>query len=366
MSESFHPRVTPWRIDASDFYDIESFDEQMRFLLRYAVLAPSGHNTQPWAFRIVKSGVEVFADYTQRLPVIDPHDRELLMSVGAAITNFRVAAAHFGFHTSVRYDARPEERMPVALVSVMETCAPDRSLADLFRAIPNRHTNRAPFDGRLIELSAVSRLCDVVDRFPATLRFILQHDKNRVAEMVEKASRAQMARPALRAETADWIRPDDDQHTDGLRADTMGVPTLLAAGAAWFLRQFNVGSWQGRHDRRLAETAEVLLLVTAQDDRESLIRAGETLEFLLLTVVEVGLQYSFLNQPVEVEAMRDHIRDLAGAEQPAQLLIRIGSGPPVARAMPRREMARVVARAVPADSTSTHRARQRSESLPTM
>ena len=344
MSEAFHPRITPWRIDASEFYELSSFDEQMRFLLRYAVLAPSGHNTQPWAFHIVDGGVEVFADYSQRLPVVDPQDRELLMSVGAAITNFRVAAAHFGFHTTVWYDGRPEERIPVALISVEETCSPDQTLADLFPAIQHRHTNRAPFDGSFLDPKAVSRLCDVVDRFSSTLRFILSHEKRRVAEMVETASRAQMARPAFRAEIADWIRPDDDQHTDGLRADTLGVPPLLAAGAAWFLRQFNFGSWQGRRERRLAETAEVLLVVTAQDDRASLIRAGEALEFLLLTVVAVGLQYSFLNQPVEVEEMRDRIRALAGAKQPAQLLIRIGSAPTVARAMPRRQMARFVAR----------------------
>jgi nitroreductase len=26
--------------------------EQLRFLLHYAVLAPSGHNSQPWLFKI--------------------------------------------------------------------------------------------------------------------------------------------------------------------------------------------------------------------------------------------------------------------------------------------------------------------------
>ena len=120
MSEHFHPRRTPWHIDDSEFYELESFDEQMRFLLNYAVLAPSGHNTQPWNFRITPDGVEVLADYTQRLPLIDPQNRELLMSVGAAITNFRVAAAHFGFNTAVIYDCLAEEWFPVAHLSATE------------------------------------------------------------------------------------------------------------------------------------------------------------------------------------------------------------------------------------------------------
>jgi hypothetical protein len=342
MSESFDPRFTPWHIDDSEFYELESFDDQMRFLLRYAVLAPSGHNTQPWVFRITKDGVEVFADYTRRMLAVDPADRELLMSVGAAITNFRVAAAHFGFDASVLYERRPEERVPVALISVCETCAPDRDLAALFHAIPKRHTNRAPFDGQPIEPQRLRRVCDVIDRFPDTLRLFLLHDSDRVAEMVEEGDRLQMASPSFRAEIADWIRPYDKIHTDGLGADVLGFPPALDAGATWFLRHFDAGAWQAPRDRRLAESASALLLVTAEDDRVSLIRAGETLEVLLLTIADAGLQYSFLNQPVAVDMLRDRIRALAGASQPAQLLIRIGSAPPVGKSMPRRPLERVV------------------------
>jgi len=66
-------------------------DEQAAFLLRYAILAPSTHNTQPWKFALVPGGIEVFADYSRRMPVVDPQ-QELLMSVGAAIFTLRVAA----------------------------------------------------------------------------------------------------------------------------------------------------------------------------------------------------------------------------------------------------------------------------------
>src|SRR5205814_5546335 len=107
-----------------DFYEIESQREQVKFLLEYAILAPSGHNTQPWFFRIAEDGVEVYADYSRRLPVADPGDRELMMSIGAAITNLRAAAAHFGFESSVLYQPVFDEALPVAMVSLRETCAP--------------------------------------------------------------------------------------------------------------------------------------------------------------------------------------------------------------------------------------------------
>src|SRR5512142_1875309 len=106
MPDQVPSRIDPWLIDESEFYELESHADQMAFLVRYAVLAPSSHNTQPWSFRVTRDGVEVYGDYSRRCGVADPTGRELLMSVGAAITNFCAAAAHFGFEPTVMYQDR--------------------------------------------------------------------------------------------------------------------------------------------------------------------------------------------------------------------------------------------------------------------
>ncbi|MEA2766060.1 MAG: hypothetical protein QOK07_2464, partial [Gemmatimonadaceae bacterium] len=321
---------------------LESFDEQMRFLLRYTVLAPSNRNSQPWEFRITTDALDVFADYSRRLPVIDPDDRELVMSVGAAITNFRVAAAHFGFESSVQYERSAEEQSPLARLSIRKTSAPDRDLAALFGAITKRHTNRALFDGDPLDPAAASQICDVVDRFPEFLRFMLSRDKRRTVDMIEEAERAQMVRPAFRAEIANLIASDEDR-TDGLLPEAFAVPPILSADAAWVVRQFDIGVAQGHRDRGQAESASALLFVTADDDRVSLIQAGEALEILLLTIAGAGLQYSFLNQPVQVKEVRDRIARIAGGKHPPQLLIRVGNALPVREATPRRRVNAVTA-----------------------
>jgi hypothetical protein len=346
MSEAIDPCVTPWQIDGSEFYDIETHRERMEFLLRYAVLAPSNRNTQPWAFRITANGVEVFADYTRRLLTIDPNDRELFLSVGAAIMNVRVAAAHFGYVTSVRYDARPQERLPVAYINVCETCGPDVSLASLFRAIRKRHTNRALFDGAPIDPRSLSRVREVLAKFPETLQLILPDENHHAAKLIEYAERLQMNRPAVRAEMAEWIRADDGLHSDGVSAEAFGIPRFFGQAAACLVRKFSAGSWHGSRDRRLTESASVLLVVSAGDDRVSLLRAGEALEFLLLTITETGLQYSFLNHAIEAETLRERVQILSGSPQPAQLLLRIGSSTHATRSMPRRTVDSVLAGAV--------------------
>src|SRR4051794_18604688 len=43
--------------------------------------APSHHNAQPWAFRVLPGAVEIHADRSRRLSVADPEDRQLFLGV---------------------------------------------------------------------------------------------------------------------------------------------------------------------------------------------------------------------------------------------------------------------------------------------
>ena len=64
---------------------------QFRFLLRYAILAPSSHNTQPWLFSLQDRCVEIYADRSRSLRVTDPDDRQLTIAGGCALSNLRGA-----------------------------------------------------------------------------------------------------------------------------------------------------------------------------------------------------------------------------------------------------------------------------------
>lgn len=86
-----------WSVAEADFPRDGDSGDQARFLVRYAILAPSTHNTLPWSFRIVGNGIDVFADRSRWLRVADPDQRELLLSVGCALENLVIAAEHFGF-----------------------------------------------------------------------------------------------------------------------------------------------------------------------------------------------------------------------------------------------------------------------------
>ena len=48
-------------------------------LIRYATLAPNGHNTQAWLFRHDNTGITILPDLKRRTPVVDPDDHHVFV-----------------------------------------------------------------------------------------------------------------------------------------------------------------------------------------------------------------------------------------------------------------------------------------------
>ena len=116
-------------------------------MLNYAVLAPSGHNTQPWLFSVSDGEVELRADRTRGLPVVDPEDRALVISCGAALFYLRVAMRHFGYEDEVEVLPDPEDPDLLARVRLGPEHTEIEEERILFHAMPKRHSNRGPFAG---------------------------------------------------------------------------------------------------------------------------------------------------------------------------------------------------------------------------
>jgi hypothetical protein len=90
------PSSNPWQISADEFPAGGLPEEQLWFAASYAVLAPSTHNTQPWRFSIDEKDIDLLADLSRGLPVVDPQGRELIISCGAALFYLRLALRYFG------------------------------------------------------------------------------------------------------------------------------------------------------------------------------------------------------------------------------------------------------------------------------
>src|SRR5215510_4256522 len=123
----------------------------MHELVRYATLAANGHNTQPWKFVIKDKLIEIHPDYTRRLPVVDPQNRELWISLGCALENLLLAARATGYAAEVYY---PDVVDFIQIRLAADTPQPSR----LFDAIPLRQNTRSEYDGQRIKTVDLDQL----------------------------------------------------------------------------------------------------------------------------------------------------------------------------------------------------------------
>jgi hypothetical protein len=158
-----------WGVDAGDYPADAPLDERLRFLLRYAILAPSSHNSQPWRFRIEGNAVHVAADESRWLRAADPDRRELFVSLGCAVENLVVAAERFGFDPAVSYPDGGTDR--VATVT-MDGGASERRPAVPFDELTARYTSHERFDGASLSAAARERIAAAVDGDRVTLRLV--------------------------------------------------------------------------------------------------------------------------------------------------------------------------------------------------
>lgn len=338
------PTASPWDIDENRLAPDAPAEARARFALNYAVLAPSSHNAQPWHFIADGKTIILCADRTRALPVVDPFDRELVISCGAALFNLRVALSHFALGYAITLFPAVADPDVLAIVRVLPDGARDTHAASLFDAIRKRVTTREAFRAEAIAPEDQERLLLAADAEGAEAVCMDElHRREQIGNLVAEADGIQFRDPRFRRELASWIH--SRRAADGMPAYAPDVNKLLDFAVpltASIIRTFDLGGGLAAAHKSLAYGSPVLLCIgTATDDREAWLVAGQALERVLLTGVQLGLTASYLNQPIEVESLRNALAQVTGMSAYPQLLLRMGRGPRAGHS-PRRALSDVV------------------------
>jgi hypothetical protein len=325
--------LKPWDVAPAEVPDGASFGEIARMLLRFAILAPNSHNTQPWRFAIGDSYVDFFADRARRLEVVDPNDRSLVISVAAAIETFSVAAEHFGFESDVQVQPAGGDEPLIASVSLQPSQPRSH---DLFAAIPHRRTTRMAFEPRELPGDLLERVRGDAIEKSVELSIVTGDRRSAIAGLVSRGDVVQLDDVRFRRELASWVRPNNRGACDGMRGYGFGFSDLMSRAGPFVIRTFDSGKMQGAKDRRLVERSPALLVfATPVDAPEHWVATGRVLMRILLRLTAAGATASFLNQPIEIPELRPRLAATVGLSGLPQLLLRCGYGPTV-RPEPRR------------------------------
>jgi nitroreductase len=315
-----------WRIDETEFPYHGSATDRLRFVLRYAILAPSGHNGQPWRFDLDNGRLSVRADRSRALPTIDPEDRELLIACAATVHLIRVALRHFGQEPLVRLRPVPDDPDVVATVDIGGSGPDPTDDAGLFAAITARHCNRRPYQKRPVPVDQLDRLARAAAAEGAWLSVLT--DRAAIAagaDLIAEGDRIKWSDRVFRDELARRLIPNRGPRRDGMPGYAFGVPGPLARLTPGIVRLLDLGRLRAAGDRRLAKATPALAVIgTDRDDPAAWLAAGQAMSRVLLRATADGLATSFLSQAIEVPELRPRLGELLARPGHPQLMLRIG------------------------------------------
>lgn len=304
-------------LSIQDFPRIYPIQKQLRFLIRYAILAPSTRNTEPWRFTIETNQVRLRADLTRWQQVCDADRRELYLSLGCALENLLVAAEQVGFRYSVAYlPGQPDESVAAAVAFLPGGGRSPKRDALRLETIVARRTARGRYSDQAVSDDDRRALQRCASERGVSLTFVEEPAiKQAVEQLSTTAHEISFANPAFRHELAQWIGEG-----------AFGTPWPLSQAGKLAVGQPMAARQLARLDALALESSPLLALISsAQDDRMAQIKSGQVLERLWLTATARGLGLQPLSVPLELPVLRNELTKVTGARLPwAQQLVRIG------------------------------------------
>jgi len=295
--------------------------EEADLLVQMAQAAPSIHNSQPWQFAVRADRVEVCVDRDRALRATDPDGRQQLISCGAAVFNLRLAVAHLGSEPRTALCPDPAAPDHVATVARGASRAAGREERMLYSMIRRRRTNREGYRPQPVPPPVLKRLVAAAEPDSAALLPVAAPaDRAGVAALVVRGMQHQAGSPAIRREFANWLSNELE-------------PVIGTPFESWMRVPYPLPLLTGR-DRlapdepaaihRLVDGNTLFVLCTDGDAAEHRLRAGQALQRVLLTATAAGVAVSFLNQPIEVSALRGELAAVLGTTGVPQMLLRLG------------------------------------------
>ena len=302
-----------------------------RFLIEQAIKAPSGHNTQPWLFKINENSIDILPDKNKRLPVVDPNDRELFISLGCATENLCIAARTKGYQPKINISEDGE--INIQLLNTTSTQTNEETLT----YIAKRQANRSVYDGNLLTEKVITGLSNNIHLEDGINIRLYQRNTpefDQITDFIVAGNTQQMQDPAFVEELKSWMRFNKKhlQETgNGLSYAVFGAPNLPLFIVKPIMSSYLNPNTQNKGDIKKIQSSSHFVLFTVQSNRVSeWIQLGRSLQRFLLELTRQNIAHAHCNQPCEVKELSDQMaHSLNLTDEYPALLLRIGYAKPV-------------------------------------
>jgi hypothetical protein len=286
-----------------------------RRLVELACLAPSVHNTQPWAWSAEAERIRLYADRSRQLPVEDPAGRSLTISCGAALHHLVFAAEALGWEAVVH--RLPDAGDPDLLADVrLVRATPSPTAAEDLEVLRRRCTDRRRFTSWPVPDILLEALAEEARRQGAEAQAVVDViARFRLELLAGRAQRIREADPVAAGEQSRWIdRPDGD-----------GIPRAVLPSDGDETPTPRFGPGLVEENSTVVESGDGVIAIGGPDDPEGWLRTGEALSALWMRGTRDELSIVPLSLPIEVDEVRSELYGVVGSgTSVAHLLVRVG------------------------------------------
>lgn len=295
----------------------------VEMLVELACRAPSVHNSQPWRWTYSAHGLDLYTDRSRLLGVIDPTERQMVMSCGAALDHLHKAAAALRWTTDIDLLPTPGAQDHLARVRFVHDAHPRSKDFDLLSAINRRYSDRRAFGPVPGNRVPTRYLGSSAERYGTEMTILSAESKQTLAKASTMSASIRKYDATYQAEIRWWA---------GHSFRSGGIPPEALtdradASRVQVGRQFPEPHRVGRAvaQEPVEDESTVVLLGTASDERLDWLNCGRAMSSFLLAATADGLATCPLTHMTEQSGSRHLVESLSPRDGVAQVLIRIGT-----------------------------------------
>lgn len=337
----------PRQINLSDFPAEADLETQIKFILNYAILAPSTHNSQPWLFKIDAPDCQIYYDPKLILSEADPKTRDLHISIGCAVENLILAAKYFNIFSSVSCGQFQDNNLLAKVQFKNYPGAVNSEYRTILDAVPKRINARGLFKPEPVPVNIIDSVSSNAQSYLVEgikVHWITDKDKIlKLATLTANGLKAAYHRPAFRKEMSQWLRHSLTKRKDGLPGYTLRMPLLLSFLLPTLVKWFDLGGFLGKLNYKSLSSAPLLVVITAPEDNPDVwLNVGRLAERLMLEFSSRGWQTSIFVAAVEIGDFHKEVQRVIGTSQIPQFLFAVGKIDLLHHLTPRHELAEKV------------------------
>lgn len=321
-----------WHVSPEEFSEDMTSSEKLLYFTKYAILAPSGHNTQPWLIEESGKSIDIKINQDHHLSIdgsgmlsVEPY-----ISIGTFLEVLNLAGLGFGYMLNIRL-------FPVStVVATVSIKRKTKAIPSLLEAITNRVSNRNPFEPQTIEKELLRSLVSANFDGVATKTVTDRSDVSFISEQTEHAVKSIMSKPAYREELSRWVRTNQTRRYDGMPGFTHGFGNIKSLASKFAVKRGVKLGPQAKHSKELILASGALIVVSCLDSsKNSFVNAGRTYSSICVLATKNGLATSALGASVVDPNTRSKIKKHFKITARPIYILRLGTKSKIASHSPR-------------------------------